>query len=71
MSGASGRAGVADTAAVADSIEEAAVAGVTGVATWQRVPETGLLMRDAAARRAHGTPLQLQGGRRVLQDRNR
>ena len=57
---------MADAAAVADGVEEAAVAGVTRVAAGQRVTETRLLVRDAATRRAHGPTLQLQRCRRVL-----
>lgn len=56
---APGRAGVAHPSAIADGVEEAAVAGVTGVAAGQRVTQTGLLMRDAATWGAHGPALQL------------
>lgn len=62
---ASGRASVAHPAAIADSVEEAAVASVTGVAAGQRVTQTGLLVRDAAPRGAHGPALQLLR-RRIL-----
>lgn len=57
--GAPGWAGVAHSAAVADGVEEAAVAGITGVTAGQRVTQTGLLVRDATPRRAHGPALQL------------
>lgn len=50
-------AGVANPAAIADGIEEAAVAGVAGVAAGQRVTQTGLLVWDATPWRTHGTGL--------------
>ncbi|TNN31243.1 hypothetical protein EYF80_058606 [Liparis tanakae] len=64
-SGAPGAAGAAHPAAVAVGVEEAAVAGVTGVAAGQRVAQARLLVGDAAARRAHGAALELHR-RRVL-----
>lgn len=69
-SGGSLWAGVAHRAAVADGVVEAAVAGVTGVAAGQRVTQTELLVRDAAARGTHGSALQLQR-RQVLQDKGK
>lgn len=59
LSGASWGAHVANSAAVADGVEEAAVAGVTGITTGKRVAQTGLLVRDAATRWTHGPTLQL------------
>lgn len=50
LSGASWWAHVANSAAVADGVEEAAVAGVTGITTGKWVAQTGLLVRDAATR---------------------
>ena len=69
-SGASGWAGVADSATVADGVEEATVTGVTGVAAGQRVTQTRLLVRDAAPRWTHGPTLQLQGCWGVLTQGN-
>ncbi|KAK0141236.1 hypothetical protein N1851_021750 [Merluccius polli] len=54
-------AGLAHTAAVANSVEEAAVACVTGVTARQLVAQAGLLVRDTAARGAHVPALELQG----------
>lgn len=48
---------MANPAAIADGVEEAAVAGVAGVAAGQRVTQTGLLVWDAAPWRTHGTGL--------------
>lgn len=50
MLGTSRGTGMADTAAVANSIKEAAVAGVTGVTARQREAQTRLLVRDTATR---------------------
>lgn len=63
---ASGWTGMADAAAVADGVEEAAVAGVTEVTARQLVTQTRLLVRDAAPRRAHGATLELRCCRHVL-----
>lgn len=41
---------MANSAAVADGVEKAAVAGVTGITTGKWVAQTGLLVRDAATR---------------------
>lgn len=68
-SGVAGWAAVAHTAAVANSVEEAAVAGVAEVTAGEGGAQTGLLVGDAAARRAHGTLLELKHRRRVLTDR--
>lgn len=59
-------AGLAHTAAVANSVEEATVACVTGVAARQLVAQAGLLMRNTAPRGAHGSALQLQCLRHLL-----
>lgn len=53
-------AGLAHTAAVANSIEEATVACVTGIAARQLVAQAGLLMRNTATRGTHGSALELQ-----------
>ena len=52
-------AGVVHAAAVTEGFEEAAVAGVTGVAAGQLVAQAGLLMGDTAAGGARASPLQL------------
>lgn len=56
---------MADPAAIADGVEEAAVAGVAGVAARKRVTQTGLLVRDATPWRTHGPALKLPR-RRIL-----
>lgn len=58
---ASRLAGVAHPPAIADGIEEAAVAGVAGVAAGQRVTQTRLLVWDTTAWGTHGPALQLSG----------
>lgn len=52
-------AGVVHAAAVAEGFEEAAVAGVAGIAAGQLVAQAGLLVGDTAAGRSRASPLQL------------
>lgn len=59
-------AGLADPAAVAYGIKEAAVACVTGVATGQLVAQAGLLVAETAAGRADGAVLEANGLGHVL-----
>lgn len=70
-SGMSSQAGMAYSATVANGIEEAAIAGVTGVTAGQRVAQTGLLVGDATTRWTHGPLLQLHGCRPFLHKINR
>ena len=59
-------AGLTHAAAVADSVEEAAVTCVAGVAARQLVAQARLLVGHTAAGGAHGPALELQGFRHLL-----
>lgn len=50
---------MSNPAAITDGVEEAAVAGVAGVAAGQRVTQAGLLVWDATSWGTHGPTLHL------------